>query len=96
MLRLPDRGCKMFKLPNVDMKFSYYNIGVTKCLLRSVCYKMCGLRLWWQPSIWQHSLQAHKPMTHEVLEMWFNRTSKYDKLQIKNIYLEGSRKHTAV
>ena len=43
MLRLPDRRCEMFKLPNVDMKCSYYDIGVTKCLLRSVCYEMCQL-----------------------------------------------------
>ena len=49
MLQLPDRGCKMFKLPNVDTKCSYYDTGVTKCLLRSICYEMCELRLWWQP-----------------------------------------------
>ena len=41
MLRLPDRRCEIFKLPNVDTKCSHYDIGVTKCLLRSVCYKMC-------------------------------------------------------
>ena len=54
MLRLPDRGCEMFKLPNVDTKCSYYDTGVTKCLLQSVCYEMCKLRLWWQPNFVTH------------------------------------------
>ena len=49
MLWLPDRHCEMFKLRNVDTKCLYYDIGVMKCLLRSVCYKMCELRLWWHP-----------------------------------------------
>ena len=30
-------------------KCSYYDIGVTKCILQSVRYEMGKLRLWWQP-----------------------------------------------
>ena len=50
MLRLPDRHIKITIIlqPNVDTKCSYCDIGVTKCLLRSICYEMCELRLWWQ------------------------------------------------
>ena len=40
---------EMFELPNVDTKCSYYDIGVTKYLLRCVCYEMCELRFLWQP-----------------------------------------------
>ena len=40
-------------LQNVqDTKCLYYDIGVTKCLLRNVCYKMCALRHWWQPKMY--------------------------------------------
>ena len=41
MLRLPDGSCEMFKLPNVDTNCLCYDFGVTKSLLRSVCYEMC-------------------------------------------------------